>query len=162
EAILRLAARRLRPQEGLLAGAEVATDHRPTLALRIDDVRVVGIDAADKPVAAADHDPVAVENAVGQRPARTAPGAVVLESAIVGAVQRHPQDVQELVVAGIDAHLAEVHRPRVERVDPRPRVAAVARFVDTASLKTIRALAVLDVLALAGQVGAPGPAGGAA
>src|SRR5207248_2310608 len=70
-----------RPDAGLLAGAQVAPAHVSTLALGVNDVGVVGIDAADEAVAAADRNPVLVDRpAAAQGHARRAPGAVVLEA----------------------------------------------------------------------------------
>src|SRR5262249_9697660 len=61
------------------------------------------------------------------------------------AVHRNAQDVEVLLVAGIDADLAEVHRPRVEAVDTRPRFAAVGGLVDAAVFVAVGALLVLGV-----------------
>src|SRR5205814_4951376 len=73
------------------------------------------------------------------------------------AEQRDAQDVEVVVVAGIDADLAEVHGPRVDAVDARPRFAAVGRFVDAAGLEAVGPLLGLDVLLLAAQRRAVGP-----
>src|SRR5262249_37147128 len=64
------------------------------------------------------------------RPAASAASATAVGraeglAAVTGAVQRDAQHVQVLLVGGIDADLAEVHGPRVDAVDARPRVAAV-------------------------------------
>src|SRR5262249_23787930 len=80
-------------------------------------------------------------------------------AAVAGAVLRHAEDVDVLVVAGIDAHLAEVHRPRVDAVDAGPGVAAVGGPEQAARLDAVGALLLLGVLFLAAQAGAVGPPG---
>ena len=113
---------------GDVEAAVAADDHVPAV-LRVDPQGVlVGVDA----VAAVGRERLA---------------------AVRGAVQLDAEDVDVLVVAGIDADLAEVHRPRVEAVDARPGLAAVGRLVDAAVLEAVGALLVLDVLALAAVVG---------
>ena len=78
-------------------------------------------------------------------------------AAVARKVQANAEDVEVFVVAGIDADLAEVHRPRVEAVDALPRFAAVGGLVHAAVLEAVGPLAVLDVLALAAVVGAVRP-----
>src|SRR5207249_4952249 len=84
--------------------------------------------------------------------------AVALEglAAVAGAVEIHAQDIEVLVVARVDAHLAEVHRPRVETVHARPRLAAVGGLVEATVLVTVRPLLVLHVGLLATVHKAPG------
>src|ERR1700730_1035251 len=85
--------------------------------------------------------------------------AVVLErlAAVVGAVKRDAANIQMILVGGIDADLAEVHRPRVDAVDSRPSLTAVRGLVDTAVLNTIGTLFSLSVLDLAAVPEAVGP-----
>src|SRR5262249_12703134 len=54
-----------------------------------------------------------------------------------------------LVIGRIDADDAEVHGPRIDAVDARPRFAAVAGLVDAAALEAVGSLLLLDVLLLA-------------
>src|SRR5439155_4472338 len=59
-----------------LSGPQVSPGHAPILNLEIDQVRVVGIDAADEAVAAADADPIFVDRAAAaEAVTRPAPGA---------------------------------------------------------------------------------------
>ena len=58
----------------------------------------------------------------------------------------YSQHIEILVVVGIDADLAEVHRARVKTIDPRPRVTAVGRLEHAAVLKAIGLLAALNIL----------------
>ena len=104
---------------------------------------VGGVEAA---VAADEHVPaVARVDPEGVLIGVDAVAAVVLErlAAVGRAVEADAEDVNVLVVAGIDADLAEVHRPRIDAVDARPRFAAVGRFVDAAVLETVRPLLIL-------------------
>src|SRR5262245_11132251 len=82
KAITRLAAWRLRAHPDYFAGAQVAAHDRSVLALGVDDVGVVRINAADETIAAADQDPVLVEDPVRQRATRPTPRAIVLQSAV--------------------------------------------------------------------------------
>src|SRR6185437_3182689 len=70
-------------------------------------------------------------------------------SAIAGSIEADAEDIDVILIAGIDANLAEVHRPGIDAVDARPRFAAVSRFVETAILEAVRSLLILHVLALA-------------
>src|SRR5205085_5740453 len=76
-----------------------------------------------------------------------------LLAAIGGPGHRNAQDVEEVLVGGIDADLAKVHRTRVDAVDPGPRIAAVGGFVDPAVLEAIGALSILRVFNLAAECG---------
>src|SRR5262249_35467353 len=135
EAVTGLAAAWPRADAGPLAGAQVAADHGAALALGVDDVGVVAVPAALEAVAPAQHEPVVVEDAARERPARPAPGAVVLHAAEdpVGPARVHG-DVVELadglgvqvvpvvaaVVAGVEAAVAADQQvPAVARVDPQ-------------------------------------------
>ena len=111
---------------GDVEAAVAAEDHVPAVARVDPEGVVVGVDAA------------------------AAVGAERL-AAVGRAVERDPQHVEVLVVGRIDADLAEVHRPGVEAVDPRPGLAAVGRLVDAAVLEAVGPLLVLDVLALAAE-----------
>ena len=81
------------------------------------------------------------------------------DAAVLGAVERDAEDVHVVGIGGVDADLAEIHGPRIERVDTRPRLAAVFRFVDTAELVSFRTLLVLNVFPLAAQSGTEGAIG---
>src|SRR5262249_6478755 len=89
-------------------------------------------------------------------------GAVGTErlAAIAGAVQRDAKDVDVPGIIGVDADLAEVHRPRVQTVDAPPGVAAIVGAIDTGILGAVGALAILDVLDLSAQRGDEGPVRG--
>ncbi len=51
--------------------------------------------------------------------------------------QRHARDVDAPVVGRIDAHLAEVERPRAQVVDLHPRLAPVGRAEHAAGLHAL-------------------------
>src|SRR5947208_2904605 len=71
-----------RADGGALAGANVAAHDRAVLAFGIDQVGIVGIDAADEAVATADTHPVLVDRAAAvEAEGRPAPRAVVLQTA---------------------------------------------------------------------------------
>src|SRR5262245_30887824 len=82
-----------------------------------------------------------------------AAAAVRLErlAAVLRTIQGYAQDVDILVVAGVDANLAEVHRSRVQAIEARPRFAAVRGLVQSAVLEAVRLLAILDVGRLAAE-----------
>src|SRR5438132_8902366 len=63
-------------------------------------------------------------------------------AAVAGAGHRDAQHVKVVRVAGIDADLAEVHRPGVDAVDSRPRIAAVGRLVNAAVLEAFGTLSI--------------------
>ncbi len=92
---------------------------------------------------------------------RLAPLGLEGLAAVGRAIQRDAQHVEVLVVAGIDADLAEVHGARVDAVDARPRLAGVGGLVDAAVFVGVGALLVLDVLALAAVPEGIRPGGGA-
>ena len=71
------------------------------------------------------------------------------QAAIVRLELGDAEHIDVVGVARIDADDAEVHRPRVERVDPLPRLAAVARAIDAAVLVALGPLLVLNVGRLA-------------
>src|SRR5260370_18852716 len=107
-------------------------------------------------VAADDHVPaVARVDPQGVLIIVDAPAAIRDEglAAVRGPERTEAANVDTFVVAGIDADLAEIHRPRVEAVDPRPGVAPVDLLVNAAVLVTVLALEVLHVFALAAQEG---------
>src|SRR5262249_10888600 len=83
-------------------------------------------------------------------------------AAVLGGVEAHAENVEQLVVGGVDADLAEVHRPRVDAVDPGPGFAGVGAFVDAAGLVALGALNGLAVFDLSAEARAVGPAGGRA
>src|SRR5690606_36591714 len=117
---------------GRIEAAIAPDEHVPAIA-RVDPERVlVGVNAA------------------------AAVGAEGL-AAIAGAVEGDPEHVEKLVVAGVDATLAEIEGAWIEAVDPGPGLAAIGGLVAAAVLDAHGALAVLDVLALAAQVGPVAP-----
>src|SRR5262249_33701530 len=65
------------------------------------------------------------------------------------AVHADAQDVDDVLIGGIDPDNAEVHGARVEAVDTDPRLAAVRGLVNPAEVVTVRPLTVLDVRLLA-------------
>ena len=82
EAIRRLAARPgSRANRGPLARLQMPPADVAVLALEIDEVGIARIDAADEAVAAADREPVFVDDAAVFADRRPAPGAVVLQAA---------------------------------------------------------------------------------
>src|SRR5262249_47700086 len=84
---------------------------------------VVAAGAADEHVAAVlrvDPQRVLVGGAPAAAGAAAAPNPAERFAAVGGAVDRHAEGVDVLVVAGVHADLAEVHRPRVEAVDAHP------------------------------------------
>src|SRR5438067_1690635 len=88
---------------------------------------------------------------------RAAAGVGAERLAAVGRMEKlDAQHVKVLVVAGIDAKLTVVKRPRVEAVDPRPGVAAVVGAKNAAGLKPFGSLKVLSVRLLAAQSGGVG------
>ena len=78
-------------------------------------------------------------------------------AAVAGAIQTDAEDVDIFLVAGIDADLAEVHGPRIDAVDARPRFAAVGGFIQSAVLEAVRPLLILHVLALSAVPETIGP-----
>src|SRR5262249_47415807 len=122
------------PDETALAGAQIAPAHRAALALGIDPIRIVGIDAADKAIATVDVDPILVDDSAARRQHGPTPGAVVLQAAVYAVIQPAVErDVVELaqghevqmipVLAGIISHViaavvAVDHVPPVTRIDP--------------------------------------------
>src|SRR5579871_5680467 len=80
-------------------------------------------------------------------------------AAVRGSGNGNAQDIEVVFVAGIDADLTEVHRTRVDAVDPGPRIAAVGRLVDAAVLEALGPLAILGVLYLASQGSTERPGG---
>ncbi len=94
---------------------------------------IVGdIDAA---VAAEDHVPaVAGIDPQGVLVRMGAVAAVGLErlAAVRGAIEGDAEDVEMVLVARIDADLAEIHGPGIDAVDARPGLAAVGGAVDAA------------------------------
>src|SRR5262249_12016812 len=78
------------------------------------------------------------------------------DTAVIGAVLLHAQDVDPAGIGTIDPGLAEVHRPGVEAVHSVPGLPAVGRAIDAAVQVPLGALLVLDVLVLPGQGGQVG------
>src|SRR5439155_2173299 len=94
--------------------------------------------------------------------AATAAAAAERLAAVAGAGDTDAQDPNDLVVTGVHANLAEVHRADVDAVDARPRFASVVAAVDAAVQVALRPLLVLDVLLLTEVLGAERPVGPAA
>src|SRR5262249_49385380 len=109
--------------------------NRATLAFAVDQVGIAGIDAADKTVAAADHEPILVYRpASPQHLSRSAPAAVVLKPAEdpVQGPRVHRNMVklaQSQVIEGVPmfgsviclvetAVAADDHVPAIARIDP--------------------------------------------
>src|SRR4029077_15644070 len=128
-----------------LAGANIATLNGAVLRLGIDDIRIVPINPADKPIAAADRDPVLVHRPRAiERNRRPAPRAVVLQSAgdvirllrTDGHVIKLPDgDGVELIpvggaiVGGVKAAIAaHQHVARIALVDPHRVLIGVNAF----------------------------------
>src|SRR5262249_9470367 len=126
----------LRADDAAFAGAQVAAEHRAVLALVVDQVRVFRIDAADEAVAAADTHPVFIDRAdAAHPPARPAPAAVVLQTAVdpvrllvadrnvIKLAQRRLVEVVPVsgaVVGDVQpAIAADEHVPAIARVDPQ-------------------------------------------
>src|SRR6516225_4199258 len=113
---------RTRPERGALVGAEIDPGEGAALALGVDLIGIMGIDAADEAVAAADREPILVDGAGGGAGAAwAAPAAVVLQAAVDLVVEPAiDRDVVELperggiemvpvgaaVVAGVEAAVA--------------------------------------------------------
>src|SRR5437870_2483741 len=112
----------------------------PVLGAIVGDVDAAVV-AEDQVPAVARVDPQRMMIGMG------AAAGVVAErlAAVGGAETRDAADVEVSLIGRINANTAKVHRPRVERVDSRPALAAVGRFVDAAVLETIPALPLLDV-----------------
>ena len=117
----RLAYARLRLDVDLLPRELVVADEHAVLRLGVDDVRVLRIDDRLKAVAACRDVPVGVDDAVHRtRAGRTTDRVVVLRAAV---------DVVERLRV-VDPYLVELRERKV--FEPRPRRAAVVRFVKTA------------------------------
>ena len=103
------------------------------------------VDAEEHVLAVAGVDPEGVAIGVG---IAAQVGREPLAS-VLRLILRNTQDVDVLIVAGIDSHLTEIHGTRVDAVHASPCFTAVGRAVEAAGLVAIGALARLDVLALA-------------
>src|SRR3954452_13415231 len=104
-----------------LSGAQVETLQVPFLRLRIDDVRVVGIDAALEAVTAADVEPVAGADARAVRRARRALDRSIVLRAATNVVER-PRIVERDPI--------ELRQRQVRELPPRLHV--VVGFIETA------------------------------
>src|SRR5579871_6600502 len=69
-------------------------------------------------------------------------------AAVLGAIQVDSQNIHIFVVGRIDADLTEIHGPRIDAIDPLPRLAAVSGLIDSTIFKAVGSLLVLDVFAL--------------
>src|SRR5262249_35564859 len=83
-------------------------------------------------------------------------------AAVAGVGHVDAEHGQVLVVARVNADLAEIHRPGIDAVNAIPGLAAVGRLVDAAVLMAVWPLSVLDVCRLPPVVGAIGPCRGPA
>src|SRR5262249_38189069 len=112
--------RGLRADGTAFPGPQITPGHSAVLRGEIDLIGIVGIDLAAETVAAADADPVLVDRAgLRVRPARAAPGAVILQTAV------------DLVIAArIDRDMIELTDRQV--VEVVPVSGAVVGLVETA------------------------------
>src|SRR5262249_36182440 len=151
-------------------GAAVDADEHVHAVLGVDPEGVsVGVDAAAEAHAAAFAAATLAAElaalAAGAFAEIVAAAKVARErlAAVIRAILRHAEDVEVLVVAGIDADLAEVHGSRVDGVDAGPAFAGVGGHEQSAGLIAVGPLLFLGVFFLSAQAGAIRPAcGGAA
>src|SRR5262245_9876655 len=92
---------------------------RAVLALAVDQIRIIGIDAAYKAIPTADGDPIFVDHAATLANRRPAPGTVVLQAA------HHPVRLSE-------ADCDVIKLPQRRRVDVVPVAAAVVTGIKPA------------------------------
>src|SRR5438270_13452262 len=121
---------------------------RAILAFGIDQIGIIGIDAADKAVAAADRQPIFVDRAAAFADRRTAPRAVVLQAAdnpvrllqaeghVIKLAKSRGIDVVPIaaaVEAGVEAAIAtQQHVPPVARIDPQGVAVGVSSAAEVA------------------------------